>query len=68
MVKYYTLLRILSGWTFRVSVEGRFAMFKNVLLWLPQGSVLGPLLADDLKLKANVSDNDLKCLEEWEKM
>ena len=34
----------LMGRTFRVSVQGEFSSFKDILSGIPQGSVLGPLL------------------------
>ena len=34
----------LIGRTFRVSVQGEFSSFKDILSGIPQGSVLGPLL------------------------
>ena len=60
----------LMGRTFRVSVQGEFSSFKNILSGIPQGSVLGPLLfilfindlPDCLKSTVKIFADDLKLI------
>ena len=60
----------MSGRTFRVSVEGKFSSFKDVLSGIPQGSVLGPLLfilfindlPDCVKNTVKIFADDLKLI------
>ena len=60
----------LVGRTFRVSVQGEFSSFKDILSGIPQGSVLGPLLfilfindlPDCLKSSVKIFADDLKLI------
>ena len=60
----------LIGRTFRVSVQGEFSSFKDILSGIPQGSVLGPLLfilfindlPDCLKSSVKIFADDLKLI------
>ena len=60
----------LMGRTFRVSVQGEFSSFKDILSGIPQGSVLGPLLfilfindlPDCLKSSVKIFADDLKLI------
>ena len=60
----------LVGRTFRVSVQGQFSLFKEILSGIPQGSVLGPLLfilfindlPDCLKSTVKIFADDLKLI------
>ena len=60
----------LIGRNFRVSVQGEFSSFKDILSGIPQGSVLGPLLfilfindlPDCLKSSVKIFADDLKLI------
>ena len=60
----------LIGRTFRVSVQGEFSSFKDILSGIPQGSVLGPLLfilfindlPDCLESSVKIFADDLKLI------